>query len=57
MELNALASATPTDDTAFTLDQVLTERGYTSAEIEARAQRLMSKTWKSAFFEVVEDDD
>ena len=57
MELNTLASATPTDDTAMTLDQVLTERGYSAAEIEARSSRLLTKQWKSSFFEMIEDDD
>lgn len=56
MELNALASATPTDDTAMTMDQVLLERGYSVEEIEARTSRLAAKQWKSSFFEVVEDD-
>jgi len=57
MEIGGLTTATPTDDTAMTMDQILLERGYSPEEIEARAARLMSKKWKSSFFEVVEDDD
>lgn len=57
MEIGGLTTATPTDDTAMTMDQILLERGYSVEEIEARASRLMSKQWKSSFFEVVEDDE
>lgn len=56
MEIGGLTTATPTDDTAMTMDQILLERGYSPEEIEARAARLMSKKWKSSFFEVVEED-
>jgi hypothetical protein len=56
MEIGGLATATPTDDTAMTMDQILLDRGYSVEDIEARSARLMSKQWKSAFFEIVEDD-
>jgi hypothetical protein len=56
MEIGGLATATPSDDTTFTADQIMIERGYSAEEIEARSTRLMAKQWKSSFFEIVEDD-